>query len=258
MERKEFLDVVRDSGILDDIDTLTGYWMYYDSPGGGTWEFDSPWVSSYKGAFTHEYAERIAEDGITYTYTGTDFYHDVIEEDYPEIAEAMSASEWTDIDWMGYGDVLVEDFGWKHHFRDNTYNWNHLGPGPVVFHVVEAPDGRVYGFYAVHITGDVRGNYTGEYVLDLDTYPEGMIEAISGSGTFTIHFKDGSELDFWSQQDSDVWYLESAVEQGGQDAEGLAAEWYPTLQEWAEDYSSWGFDEVIDELGYLVYDRDKE
>jgi len=93
---------------------------------------------------------------------------------------------------------------------DNTYNFSYNGLVDLnwrVYHDVEYD--RFFYVIMPHLGGDIRGNYGDAIILegnDKDELFYRFYEGfISGGASIYIKFKDGSEIGFDSEQDSDVF-----------------------------------------------------
>lgn len=95
---------------------------------------------------------------------------------------------------------------------DNTYNFSYNGLVDLNWRVYEDKEFERY-FYVItpHLGGDIRGNYGDAIILQGNNkdelfyrYYQGFI---SGGASIYLKFKDGSEIGFDSEQDSDVFYF---------------------------------------------------
>ena len=95
---------------------------------------------------------------------------------------------------------------------DNTYNFSYLGLVDLNWRVYHDEEyDRFFYVITPHLGGDIRGNYGDAIILEGNDkeelfyrFYEGFIR---GSATIYIKFKDGSEIGFDSEQDSDVFYF---------------------------------------------------
>ena len=93
---------------------------------------------------------------------------------------------------------------------DNTYNFSYLGLVDLNWRVYHDEEyDRFFYVITPHLGGDIRGNYGDAIILEGNDkeelfyrFYEGFIR---GSATIYIKFKDGSEIGFDSEQDSDVF-----------------------------------------------------
>ena len=109
-------------------------------------------------------------------------------------------------------DDVIGETPLKELSADNTYNFSYNGLVDLNWRVYEDEEYERY-FYVItpHLGGDIRGNYGDAFILqgnDKDElfyrYYDGFI---SGGASIYFKFKDGSEIAFDSEQDSDVFYF---------------------------------------------------
>ena len=167
----------------------------------------------------------IYDSGIEYNYKGDrkEVVNSIIESykslaDYTEITLPQETiyeiKDWElvrkDID--PDTDDVIGETPLKELSADNTYNFSYNGLVDLNWRVYEDEEYERY-FYVItpHLGGDIRGNYGDAFILqgnDKDElfyrYYEGFI---SGVASIYFKFKDGSEIGFDSEQDSDVFYF---------------------------------------------------
>ena len=109
-------------------------------------------------------------------------------------------------------DDVIGETPLKELSADNTYNFSYNGLVDLNWRVYEDEEYERY-FYVItpHLGGDIRGNYGDALILQGNNkeelfyrYYEGFI---SGGASIYLKFKDGSEIAFDSEQDSDVFYF---------------------------------------------------
>jgi hypothetical protein len=109
-------------------------------------------------------------------------------------------------------DEVIGETSLKELSADNTYNFSYNGLVDLNWRVYHDEDYDRY-FYVImpHLGGDIRGNYGDAIILegnDKDELFYRFYEGfISGGASIYIKFKDGSEIGFDSEQDSDVFYF---------------------------------------------------
>jgi len=207
--------------IIDNIKNIEGWFALYES--GTSWEFedlyyykDIPSIEEFAKAIGYDY------DDIN------EFADKVLKSQHPEVYTLWKEKE-DDVYNMGnFFEEYADQIGWIFHGAGNTYNWNYLGPRDLNFHIVESPNDTIYTFYSIHLGGDIRGGYSSEYIF-VDTYESGFYEAISGSATVIITFKDDSKWILDSTQDSDVWYFEFQRDMSLKEGT-LASRYYPYIE----------------------------
>lgn len=108
--------------------------------------------------------------------------------------------EYEEIDFNDCDDFIsyMEDlYGIEEEKSDNSYNWG--SPISNNFYMHEYYNRELDEYYyivAIHKYGDVRGNYTNEFVLKFDHEYEFM-ELLNGCNKYyTLQDKDGNELYF--------------------------------------------------------------
>lgn len=122
-----------------------------------------------------------------YEVTSVDYYNPDTDE-YEEI-EFNNADEFIS---------CMEDlYGIEEVRGDNSYNWS--SPISNHFYIHEYYNSELSEYYyvvAIHKFGDVRGNYTNEFVLKFDN-DYAFFELLNGGNKYyTLHDKDGNELYF--------------------------------------------------------------
>jgi hypothetical protein len=101
-------------------------------------------------------------------------------------------------------------------------------------------------FYVImpHLGGDIRGNYGDAIILEGSDKDELFYrfyeEFISGSASVYLKFKDGSEVFFDSEQDSDVFYFRVS---DNSEPTGMAQSYLEDF----EKFDSWQGDEFLEE-----------
>ena len=140
----------------------------------------------------------------------------------------------------------------------NTYNSSYLGAMDVNWRLFYDADYEKY-FYVIHphLGGDPRGNYGNAFILEGDDkddllyrFYEGFI---SGSATIYLEFNDGSNLHFYSEQDSDVYLFRNEV-----DEDSISAN--STAQKYLNDFNKFdGYkaDEFLTET-INIYEKQKD
>jgi hypothetical protein len=128
---------------------------------------------------------------------------------------------------------------------DNTYNFAYNGLVDLNWRVYHDVDyDRFFYVITPHLGGDIRGNYGDAIILEGNDKEELFYRFyegfISGGASIYIKFKDGSEIGFDSEQDSDVFYFR------------VSEVFEPTgmAQEYLEDFEkfdSWQGDEFLEE-----------
>jgi len=128
---------------------------------------------------------------------------------------------------------------------DNTYNFSYLGLVDLNWRLYEDKEYDKF-FYVImpHLGGDIRGNYGDAIILEGSDKDELFYrfyeEFISGSASVYLKFKDGSEVFFDSEQDSDVFYFRVS---DNSEPTGMA-QYY--LEDF-EKFDSWQGDEFLEE-----------
>ena len=167
----------------------------------------------------------IYDSGIEYDYKGDrkEVVNSIIESyktlaDYTEITLPQETiyeiKDWElvrkDID--PDTDEVIGETPLKELSADNTYNFSYNGLVDLNWRIYEDEEYERY-FYVItpHLGGDIRGNYGDALILQGNNkeelfyrYYEGFI---SGGASIYLKFKDGSEIAFDSEQDSDVFYF---------------------------------------------------
>jgi hypothetical protein len=148
-------------------------------------------------------------------------------------------------------DYSVDEFYEQNFGRgagENTYNWAYHGP-TMNFYEVGDMHGENLFEVKVHLGGDVRANYSIEYLIPAhgSSFIEMISEVSSASVSADIDFDDGSSLSFYGNQVSDGLDLELANGMNdvsdGSIAEQVANEFIET-----KSHSSYSADEFIDEI----------
>jgi hypothetical protein len=128
---------------------------------------------------------------------------------------------------------------------DNTYNFSYNGLVDLNWRVYHDVDYDRF-FYVImpHLGGDIRGNYGDAIILegnDKDELFYRFYEGfISGGASIYIKFKDGSEIGFDSEQDSDVFYFRVSE---SFEPTGMAQKYLNDF----EQFESWQGDEFLEE-----------
>ena len=136
--------------------------------------------------------------------TTDDFTIDVM-----DILEALKDYEVTEIP------VFTDDEEYEETECNNTYNWSAPINRDFYYHIYQSKiDDTIYITMAVHIYGDVRCNYTNEFLLKFD-YIEEFYEVLGNSSKYyTI------EVDYGVEYYVDVDLLNEGVRVNG--------DWYDT------------------------------
>jgi hypothetical protein len=128
---------------------------------------------------------------------------------------------------------------------DNTYNFSYNGLVDLNWRVYHDEDYDRF-FYVImpHLGGDIRGNYGDAIILEGNDKEELFYRFyegfISGGASIYIKFKDGSEIGFDSEQDSDVFYFRvSEIFE----PTGMAQKYLNDF----EKFDSWQGDEFLEE-----------
>jgi hypothetical protein len=128
---------------------------------------------------------------------------------------------------------------------DNTYNFSYNGLVNLNWRVYYDEEFERY-FYVItpHLGGDIRGNYGDAIILegnDKDELFYRFYEGfISGGASIYLKFKDGSEIGFDSEQDSDVFYFRVSE---SFEPTGMALKYLNDF----EKFDSWKGDEFLEE-----------
>jgi hypothetical protein len=128
---------------------------------------------------------------------------------------------------------------------DNTYNFSYLGLVDLNWRLYEDKEYDKF-FYVImpHLGGDIRGNYGDAIILEGSDKDELFYrfyeEFISGSASVYLKFKDGSEVFFDSEQDSDVFYFRVS---DNSEPTGMAQSYLEDF----EKFDSWQGDEFLEE-----------
>jgi hypothetical protein len=128
---------------------------------------------------------------------------------------------------------------------DNTYNFSYLGLVDLNWRLYHDEEYEKY-FYVImpHLGGDIRGNYGDAIILEgsdkeelFYRFYEGFI---SGGASVYLTFKDGSEIGFDSEQDSDVFNFRLNE---NTEPTGMAQKYLEDF----EKFDSWKGDEFLEE-----------
>lgn len=128
---------------------------------------------------------------------------------------------------------------------DNTYNFSYLGLVDLNWRLYEDKEYDKF-FYVImpHLGGDIRGNYGDAIILegsDKDELFYRFYEGfISGGASVYLKFKDGSEVFFDSEQDSDVFNFRVS---DSSEPTGMAQSYLEDF----EKFDSWKGDEFLEE-----------
>ena len=142
-------------------------------------------------------------------------------------------------------DEVIGETPLKEVSADNTYNFSYKGLVDLNWRVYHDEDyDRFFYVITPHLGGDIRGNYGDAIILegnDRDDLFYRFYEGfISGGASIYFKFKDGSEIGFDSEQDSDVFYFR--VNEGF-DITGMAQKYLNDF----EKFESWQGDEFLEE-----------
>ena len=128
---------------------------------------------------------------------------------------------------------------------DNTYNFSYLGLVDLNWRLYHDEEYEKY-FYVImpHLGGDIRGNYGDAIILEGNDKEELFYRFyegfISGGASVYLKFKDGSEIGFDSEQDSDVFYFRVSE---SFEPTGMAQKYLEDF----EKFDSWQGDEFLEE-----------
>ena len=227
-----------DAGIVKDLKSGEGTWMFSES--GDTYEFYKGTVYGYDSEPTEkDWADIFDAEEIT------SWVKSYLKKEYPDLVKAyLEAEDEYGIDFVKWLEDEGAEFDWHYKSGDNTYNWSYLGPGTISFYTFEAPDGDTVTFYSIHRGGDVRGNY-GNWFVHKDSYEVGFIECFSGMASVFLTFKDGSDITFDAEQDSDVWRFRMYRMKGKPSS--LAQKWYDFIEE-SGLQNDWELDDELDDV----------
>ena len=128
--------------------------------------------------------------------------------------------EYEEIEFNSSYDFIIhmEDlYGIEETRCDNSYNWG--APISNDFYFNEYYNSELNEYYyvvAIHKYGDVRGNYTDEFVLKFDNDYDFLELLNECNKYYTLHDKDGNELEFelnifnegLTDEDGDYYYDE--------------------------------------------------
>ena len=128
---------------------------------------------------------------------------------------------------------------------DNTYNFSYNGLVDLNWRVYHDEEyDRFFYVITPHLGGDIRGNYGDAIILEGNDKEELFYRFyegfISGGASIYIKFKDGSEIGFDSEQDSDVFYFR--VNEVFEPT-GMAQKYLNDF----EKFDSWKADEFLEE-----------
>lgn len=141
---------------------------------------------------------------------------------------------------------------------DNTYNFGYRGLIDLNWRVYYDSVYEKY-FYVIHphMGGDIRGNYGNSFILEGDDKEELFYrfyeEYVSGFASIFIKLKDGSELYFDSQNDSDVFYFEFNEYQSE-----IKSDLAQHLVDDFDSFESWQGDEFLEEIVSLSIKQDDD
>lgn len=142
-------------------------------------------------------------------------------------------------------DEVIGETNLKEISSDNTYNFSYKGLVDLNWKVYNDEEYDRY-FYVVtpHLGGDILGNYGDAIILEgsdkeelFYRFYEGFI---SGGASFYFKFKDGSEIGFDSEQDSDVFNFRVSE---SFEPTGMAQKYLNDF----EKFDSWKGDEFLEE-----------
>ena len=142
-------------------------------------------------------------------------------------------------------DEVIGETPLKEISSDNTYNFSYNGLVNLNWKVYHDEDyDRFFYVITPHLGGDIRGNYGDAIILegnDRDDLFYRFYEGfVNGGASVYFKFKDGSEIGFDSEQDSDVFYFR--VNEGF-DITGMAQKYLNDF----EKFESWQGDEFLEE-----------
>ena len=139
-----------------------------------------------------------------------------------------------------YDDVELEMIS-----SDNTYNFTYLGLVDLNWRVYFDAEFDKY-FYVImpHLGGDIRGNYGDAIILEGNDKEELFYRFyksfISGGASIYMKFVDGSEVSFYSERDSYVFYFRVSDDS---ELNGMAKKYVADF----EKFDSWKGDEFLQE-----------
>jgi hypothetical protein len=142
-------------------------------------------------------------------------------------------------------DEVIGETSLKEITADNTYNFSYLGLVDLNWRVYQDEEYEKY-FYVImpHLGGDIRGNYGDAIILEGNDKEELFYRFyegfISGGASVYFKFKDGSEIGFDSEQDSDVFYFRVSE---SFEPTGMAQKYLGDF----EKFDSWQGDEFLEE-----------
>lgn len=156
-----------------------------------------------------------------YELTSIDYYNPDTDE-YEEV-EFDDADEFISHMEDLYG---IEEIG-----SNNSYNWS--APISNNFYMHEYYNSGLDEYYyiiAIHKYGDVRGNYTNEFILKFDN-DYGFLDLLNNCNKYyTLQDKDGNEVDF----DLDI-FREGLTYEGEYEYMGLDLASYDTIEDLQKD-----------------------
>lgn len=235
----EAIDIDMEQKFVDSVEEVSGGFIL--SEGGLESDFDK-----YLTCVDIPRPKKVAK-ALDAEFTGEEFIEDVLSEIDPEAYDLWTSQSDDPYDLFRISDWLEENGSdWIDRGMDNTYNWAYLGPFTLDFCMAEY-NGTYYTFFKVHLGGDPRGNYHDTYYVHKSNYESEFLENLMGTAWVNFTFKDGSEWQFYSQQDSDVWNFEFENERM---LDGMAEEFYPFFEEMEQKEG--GVDYAIEELWGLV------
>lgn len=200
----------------------------------------------------------IYDSGIEYDYKGDrkEVFNSIIESykslaDYTEITLPQETiyeiQDWDlvrkEID--PETDEVISETPLEELSADNTYNFSYNGLVDLNWRVYHDEEYDRF-FYVImpHLGGDIRGNYGDAIILEGNDKEELFYRFyegfISGGASIYLKFKDGSEIGFDSESDSDLFYfrLNEVFE-----PTGMAQKYLEDF----EKFESWKGDEFLEE-----------
>ena len=163
-------------------------------------------IKNLRGTDVEVFGQPYHIDNINIEYN--DLTIDVLEvfenlKDY-EITEYCDynpdTDEYEDVEFNNADEFIsyMEDmYGIEELSSDNSYNWS--SPISNNFYIHEYYNRELNEYYyviAIHKYGDVRGNYTNEFILKFDNNYD-LFELLAESNKYyTLEDKDGNELEF--------------------------------------------------------------
>lgn len=142
-------------------------------------------------------------------------------------------------------DEVISETSLEELSADNTYNFSYNGLVDLNWRVYHDEEYDRF-FYVImpHLGGDIRGNYGDAIILEGNDKEELFYRFyegfISGGASIYIKFKDGSEIAFDSEQDSDVFYFRVSE---SFEPTGMAQKYLEDF----EQFETWQGDEFLEE-----------